>query len=267
MRTLLGQLLEEQAAWRQCHPRRDGAFPGGDDRSDHLATALGVTALLNIGRPIANVIGRATEFDAAVRSGIRRLIRSGYRRRPWNETTLAALHDPHAVVWKWDTGLFFASSYWDMAHWRSRAYTVAVTLEALVSTSLSTTTTETWVPHWPTGARRGAGFLSLPAHVTRGRCPARHPQLVDVMEEFADDAALLGNRRGEKLPEPQESLRHPDAVSQQLLSFSLFSPVGRSKVVDGQKGRRQYGLRVCSAGRFPYTDRNASRMAKAHRAR
>jgi hypothetical protein len=132
MRTLLVQLLEEQAAWGRRHPRRFGAFPGGEDVSDHLATALGVTALLNIGRPTAAAVGCGHEFDVAVRAGIRRLINCGYRRRPWHDTTRAVVGDVGAKVWEWDTGLFFASSYWDMAHWRSRAHVVGCVLEALV---------------------------------------------------------------------------------------------------------------------------------------
>jgi hypothetical protein len=132
MRVVLLQLLDEQAGWARRHPRRAGAFPGGDDASDHLATALGVTALLNLGVETARAIGRATELEAAVKAGVRRLLEDGHRRRPWHPSTLATLGDRNATVWEWDSGLFFASSYWDMAHWRSRAYTAAMVLEALV---------------------------------------------------------------------------------------------------------------------------------------
>ena len=136
MRTLLGHLLDEQARWAVQHPRRRGAFPGGLDASDHLGTALGVSALLNVGRTTADAIGRGNDFDAALDAGVRRLLDTAYRRRCWHDTTRAAFGASGATVWEWDTGLFFASSYREMAHWRSRAYTVGAVLEALVKYAL-----------------------------------------------------------------------------------------------------------------------------------
>jgi hypothetical protein len=91
-----------------------------------------LTAPLNRVGATARAIGRATELEAAVKAGVRRLLEDGRRRRPWHPSTLAALGDRNATVWEWDSGLFFASSYWDMAHWRSRAFTAAMALEALV---------------------------------------------------------------------------------------------------------------------------------------
>jgi len=35
------------------------------------------------------------------------------------------------------SGLFFAASFWDLAHWRSQAFTVAIALEALTKYALA----------------------------------------------------------------------------------------------------------------------------------
>jgi hypothetical protein len=35
------------------------------------------------------------------------------------------------------SGLFFAASFWDLAHWRSQSFTVAMVLEALTKYALA----------------------------------------------------------------------------------------------------------------------------------
>jgi len=39
--------------------------------------------------------------------------------------------------YKWHSGLFFSTSFWDLIHWRSEAYTTAIILEALVKFALA----------------------------------------------------------------------------------------------------------------------------------
>lgn len=132
MRALLRDLLRLQAERAAAYPKRQGSFPGGEDRTDFVSTALAVTSLLNIGRELAVEEGLAERYDQAVRSGVEYLLAT---RRVWkakNAETAAEFGINGKIAGcHWDSGLFFAASFWDLAHWRSDAFTTAMALEAL----------------------------------------------------------------------------------------------------------------------------------------
>ena len=131
MKILLKDLLKEQKWWGHRHPRHKGAFPGGDDKSDNLATALGVTALINIGAKTAIEENFLSEYENAIKSGVAYLIKTCKWQKPKNKSTIGVFATPKGRCATWESGLFFAASFWDLAHWRSQAFTDAMVLEAL----------------------------------------------------------------------------------------------------------------------------------------
>jgi hypothetical protein len=149
MQFLLRDLLKQQYYWGQKNPTRKGAFPGGDDKSDHLATALAVTTLLNMGREIAVEGNLAREYDFALRSGVKYLIDQALWKKVKNNETIGKFKTPRDRCANWLSGLFFAASFWDLAHWRSQAFTTAMVLEALTKYALAYDLDDA-----PAGARR-----------------------------------------------------------------------------------------------------------------
>jgi hypothetical protein len=131
MEKLLKNMLDEQAAWGKKDPMRVGAFPGGEDRSDHLATALGLSSLLNLGRETAQRAGELDRYDRAVTAAVAYLCRNAKARDLTYPTTKRIFAHPQFKSKTWASGLFFAASFWDLAHWRSEAFTVAMVAEAL----------------------------------------------------------------------------------------------------------------------------------------
>ncbi len=137
MELLLHDLLKEQ--------RSDGSFSGGNDATTDLATALGVVSLLNIGRSIAEKQYLADRYDAAIRDGISFLLNRRKRHVIYNQETLQHFARQQSLSladetyesvrsrfgYSWKSGLFFSASFWDLAQWRSEAYTVSIVLEAL----------------------------------------------------------------------------------------------------------------------------------------
>lgn len=133
MGKLLGDLLEE-AREHGIRTGRKGAFPGGEDRADHLSTALGLVSLLNIGRGVAEAGGLAERYDEAVEHAVDFLIAERRERKIEFSDTLGGALSGRGVRsrgYTWNSGLFFSASFWDLAHWRSQAFTVAVVTEAL----------------------------------------------------------------------------------------------------------------------------------------
>lgn len=149
MQYLLRDLLKAQYRWGQKNPTRKGAFPGGDDKSDHLATALAVTTLLNMGRETAVEGGLAREYDFALRSGVNYLVQQAEWKKVKNRETIGKFNTPGNRCANWLSGLFFAASFWDLAHWRSQAFTTAMVLEALTKYALAYD-----LDDLPMGARR-----------------------------------------------------------------------------------------------------------------
>lgn len=147
LKSLLTQILDDRDALAarssDSSDDRRGAFPGGIDQSLDLSTAMGVVTLLNIGRDLAREAGEEARYDLALAEGVAFLLS---RRQPYAvrnpETSgsaagamLAADSRP-ASGFSWKPGLAGDVSYPDLCQCRSRAYTVAVTLEALCKYTL-----------------------------------------------------------------------------------------------------------------------------------
>lgn len=137
MKKLLKDLLKEQKEWGQKQTKHKGAFPGGVDNSDHLSTALGVISLINIGRGIAKEEGIEKAYDQAIKAGISYLLKSCEWKKPYNSSTIGKYTSSKGECATWDSGLFFASSFMDLSHWRSQAFTVSMVLEALTKYALA----------------------------------------------------------------------------------------------------------------------------------
>ncbi|MBF0502605.1 MAG: hypothetical protein HQM09_20880 [Candidatus Riflebacteria bacterium] len=131
MEKLLIDLLDTQDAWGKTNPGHIGAFPGGEDRSDHLSTALGLSALLNIGRATAVGAGQGDRYDRAITSAVSYLCKNARTRDDLYPTTRRVFPGRRMNASFWDSGLFFAASFWDLGQWRSEAFTVSMVAEAL----------------------------------------------------------------------------------------------------------------------------------------
>ncbi len=123
---LLPTLLEQQ--------KDDGSFPGGKDKTFELSTALAVVSLLNIGVEVAREQGLEQNFHTAIERGIAYLVGSRQEYSLVHQDTFDRSRS-HAnekrTGYRWKSGLFFSASFWDLAQWRSEAYTVSIVLEAL----------------------------------------------------------------------------------------------------------------------------------------
>lgn len=131
MRVLLQDLLAMQSD--------NGSFPGGKDRSDHLSTALAVSSLLNIGAETARKLKLMDRYQESLANGIRYLVEA---RTPhqvlFADTFSLNQSTPNTRYgYKWQSGLFFSTSFWDLAHWRSEGYTAAIVIEALTKYMLA----------------------------------------------------------------------------------------------------------------------------------
>ncbi len=133
---ILVDLLDMQDRFARSHPQLKGAFPGGIDQTTHLSTALALCSLLNIGEKVAGSEGLLYRYRNAVESAVHFLIcqKKSHRIRHKDSFSMQkgksfGFTSRKAFVWK--AGLAFSSSYRDLAHWRSRAYTVAMVLESL----------------------------------------------------------------------------------------------------------------------------------------
>ena len=134
---LLVQLLDEQSQLAKEHPELKGAFSGGADHTYDLATALGLTTLLNIGRGVAEAQGLVQAYDKAVDDAVAFLLA---RQKPAHIGFVSTFNrgnqhpfypSPLDFGRSWESGLFFSASKWNLAQWRSPAYTTAMGLEAL----------------------------------------------------------------------------------------------------------------------------------------
>lgn len=130
MRVLLRQVLGAQQA-HSMSSGHAGAFPGGEDLTDFLSTALGVTTLLNIGSDVAAKEGITPAYNKAIEDGVAYLLSKRVKYKLKNPDTMgreAAGRDVYGIYW--DSGLFFSASFWDLGHWRSVAFCDAMVLEA-----------------------------------------------------------------------------------------------------------------------------------------
>lgn len=122
MSVLLQDLLDLQDQFARSNPFKAGAFPGGEDPTESLSTALGLSALLNLGMETAQAIDEEARYKRALDRSAAYLLRQ-------------ARHHPGGTV-SWESGLFFSSSFKDLAHWRSEAFSTAMALEALTKYAL-----------------------------------------------------------------------------------------------------------------------------------
>ena len=134
MRRLLRELLDRQERHGLWNPPRRGAFPGGIDRSEGLSTALGLSALLNLGEETARAVGEDDRYRRAIRGAVDRLLADGRQDRDGNDRDDG--REPTPTPMKWDAGLIFSASFRDLAQWRSEAFATAAAVEALAKYAL-----------------------------------------------------------------------------------------------------------------------------------
>ena len=129
MAILLSDLLAEQ--------ENTGAFSGGTDQSKDLSTALAVVSLLNIGKDLADSLGLAKIYHDAISKGIGYLVSNAKsqaikHRDTFNRGQSFNLFPPFGrQSFSWESGLYFSASNWDLAQWRSKAYTASMVVEAI----------------------------------------------------------------------------------------------------------------------------------------
>ena len=129
MAIILTDLLSEQEA--------SGAFSGGTDQNKDLATALAVTSLLNIGKDIAEPLQLGQQYSESIDNGISYLISKAKSRKIRHADTfnrkqmLSFIPQFGRRSSVWESGLYFSASNWDLAQWRSTAYTTAMVVEAM----------------------------------------------------------------------------------------------------------------------------------------
>jgi len=135
MGKLLKEIIADQRALAKRNSKLAGAFPGGFDETYDLSTALGLVTLLNVGRDVAVERGIEAQFDRAIDGAVRFLLNSRKSYRIKSEDTFNRDKRNDSIFgdngYKWNSGLFFSASFWDLATWRSEAYTVSIVLEAL----------------------------------------------------------------------------------------------------------------------------------------
>jgi hypothetical protein len=138
MKKLVHDLIDEQRMYSKTGNDKAGAFPGGEDKTDYLSTALGLISLLNIGADIAYEEGLLNDYNFAVESAVSYLLNTAKKYRVKNpETFGAGEKDRDLYGVRWDSGLFFSASFWDLAHWRSEPFAQAMILEAFVKYMLA----------------------------------------------------------------------------------------------------------------------------------
>ncbi|HBC74171.1 MAG: hypothetical protein A2008_01480 [Candidatus Wallbacteria bacterium GWC2_49_35] len=138
MKKLVHDLIDEQRMYSKTGNDKVGAFPGGEDKTDYLSTALGLISLLNIGADIAYEEGLLNDYNFAVESAVAYLLNTAKKYRVKNpETFGAGEKDRDLYGVRWDSGLFFSASFWDLAHWRSEPFAQAMILEAFVKYMLA----------------------------------------------------------------------------------------------------------------------------------
>ncbi len=132
MKKLVRDLIDEQKMYSKTENSKLGAFPGGEDKTDYLSTALGLISLLNIGSDVAYEEGVLNDYNFAVESAVAYLLRTAKKYKVKNaETFCAGEKDDDLYGVRWDSGLFFSASFWDLAHWRSEPFAHAMILEGL----------------------------------------------------------------------------------------------------------------------------------------
>jgi len=133
MKVLLSDLLNEQDMTDSEHTGT-GAFSGGVDKTTHLSTALGCIALMNIGEELAEEAGLLERYTKGLEAGINYLLTEKKRYSVKSPTTFGRKTSVSKAVkgYQWDDGLFFSASFWELAQWRSKPYSIAMIMEAFI---------------------------------------------------------------------------------------------------------------------------------------
>lgn len=131
MQVLLSDLLAMQ--------NDDGSFPGGKDKTRDLSTALALNALINIGAGPASRLEILETYETVLARAVEFLVTRRQPHKVMFADTFANGGPDTAprYGYKWQSGLFFSSSYWDLAQWRSENFTTAVIMEALAKYALA----------------------------------------------------------------------------------------------------------------------------------
>ncbi len=108
-------------------------FEGGQDKSRHLSTALGLCTLLNLGEHTARSVNALEHYQQVVEGCMAYLLKQVRYKAFMFETTREKFNQtPWAqFIAHWEDGLFFGPVHWDLCHWRSQAITHTVILECL----------------------------------------------------------------------------------------------------------------------------------------
>ena len=136
MGKLLVDIIDMQERLSKKHPHMLGAFSGGFDEYADLSTGMGLVTLLNIGEEKARSLGILERYRTAVETAVDYLLKSRISQRPYAQAALLAARNPIQENFKWKAGTFFSASDWNLAHWRSEPYTVAIILEGFAKYQL-----------------------------------------------------------------------------------------------------------------------------------
>lgn len=106
-------------------------FSGGADAVCDLSTALALNTLLNLGENLARSCACLEQYRQVLSGGIDFLLgKVKYQKAHFRHTEkLFSTPPDEKFIARWEDGLFFSSSYWDLSHWRSQAITNAAVLE------------------------------------------------------------------------------------------------------------------------------------------
>lgn len=136
MKKLLVDVLDDRDRAEEHEKAPAGSFPGGEDPSFDLSTALGCITLMNIGEDLAEEAGVLPRFRQALTRGVGYLLNRRKKHKILDEASFGGAQGrPWAFAW--EDGLFFSGAFEGMSFWRSRPYTVAMVLEALVKYRLA----------------------------------------------------------------------------------------------------------------------------------
>ena len=119
---LTEQLLRMEQKQSRSHPESAGSFAPFDSVSTVTATALGLNALLNMGRKYAVTTGMTAAYDSIVNASARYLLES---RKSYKTKTY-----PNEICY-WQSGPLFSSSVHELAYWYSNSLNTALVIDAL----------------------------------------------------------------------------------------------------------------------------------------
>ena len=81
-------------------------------------------------------MGLLERYQTAVETAVDYLLKTRISQKPYAQMALLEANNPVTESFKWKAGTFFSSSDWDLAHWRSEPYTVAIILEGFAKYQL-----------------------------------------------------------------------------------------------------------------------------------